>query len=47
MIITEISPQKHKGRYNLFVDDAFYSGIDDEVIDDSGQMEPVGSVDPL
>ena len=32
MIITEISPQKHKGRYNLFVDDAFYSGIDDEVI---------------
>ena len=32
MIITEISVQKNKGRHNLFVDDAFYSGIDDEVI---------------
>ena len=32
MTITEISAQKKKGRYNLFVDDAFYSGIDEEVI---------------
>ena len=32
MIITEISEQKKKGRYNLFIDDAFYSGIDEEVI---------------
>lgn len=28
MQITEINPQKKKGRYNIFVDGAFYSGID-------------------
>ncbi len=28
MQITEISPQKKKGRYNIFIDGAFYSGID-------------------
>ena len=32
MIITEISPQKKKGRYNIFVDGEFYSGLDDETI---------------
>ncbi len=36
MIITEISQQKHKGRYNLFVDDQFFSGIDAEVIVSNG-----------
>lgn len=28
MIITEISPQKKKGRYNIYVDNEFFSGID-------------------
>ena len=32
MVITEISAQKKKGRYNLFVDNSFYSGIDAETI---------------
>ena len=30
MIITDINPQKKKGRYNLFVDGEFYSGIGEE-----------------
>lgn len=32
MIVTEISPQKKKGRYNIFVDDEFYSGLDSEAV---------------
>lgn len=32
MIITDVSPQKKKGRYNIFVNDEFYSGIDAEAI---------------
>ena len=32
MIITDISPQKKKGRFNLFVDGEFYSGITAEAI---------------
>lgn len=39
MIITEISKQKHKGRYNLFVDGQFFSGIDAEVIILNGLKE--------
>ena len=36
MIITEISAQKRKGRYNLYVDGAFYSGVDAETIVKAG-----------
>lgn len=36
MVITEISNQKKKGRYNLFVDGEFYSGIDAEGIVKAG-----------
>ena len=36
MIITEISAQKRKGRYNLFVDGEFYSGLDAEHIIKNG-----------
>ena len=36
MIITEISAQKRKSRYNLFVDDYFYSGLDAEAIIKNG-----------
>lgn len=36
MVITEISNQKKKGRYNLFVDGEFYSGIDAEGIIKAG-----------
>ena len=36
MIITEISSQKKKGRYNLFVDGSFYSGVDGETIIKAG-----------
>lgn len=36
MLITEISPQKKKGRYNLFVDNEFYSGIGEESIIKNG-----------
>ena len=32
MVITEISSQKKKGRYNIYVDYEFYSGIDAEAI---------------
>ena len=36
MIITDISAQKRKGRYNLFIDGAFYSGVDAETIVKAG-----------
>ena len=36
MIITDINPQKRKGRYNLYVDGGFYSGIDAETIVKAG-----------
>ncbi len=29
MVITDISPQKKKGRYNIYVDGEFFSGIDE------------------
>lgn len=29
MVITEISPQKKKGRYNIYIDGEFFSGIDE------------------
>lgn len=32
MIITQITAQKRKGRYNLYVDGSFFSGLDDETI---------------
>ena len=32
MVITDIQSQKKKGRYNLFVDGVFYSGIDAETL---------------
>lgn len=32
MLITEINAQKRKGRYNIFVDNSFYSGLDSETI---------------
>lgn len=32
MIITEINKQKRSGRYNIFVDGEFYSGLDEETI---------------
>ena len=36
MIVTDINPQKRKGRYNLYVDGAFYSGLDAETIVKAG-----------
>jgi len=36
MVITEISAQKSKGRYNLYVDDVFYSGLGAETIVKNG-----------
>ena len=36
MIITDISAQKRKGRYNLFIDGAFYSGLGAEAIVKNG-----------
>ncbi len=36
MIITEISQQRKKGRYNLFVDEVFYSGLGAEAIVKNG-----------
>lgn len=36
MVISEISPQKRKGRYNIFVDGEFFSGIDAEGIIKAG-----------
>ena len=32
MVITDISAQKKKGRYNLFVDNVFYSGVGEEAL---------------
>ena len=36
MVITEINAQKRKGRYNIFVDGTFYSGLDAETIIKAG-----------
>lgn len=36
MIVTEINAQKRKGRYNLYVDGTFYSGLDAETIIKAG-----------
>ena len=36
MIITDINAQKRKGRYNIFVDGGFFSGLDAETIVKSG-----------
>ena len=36
MIVTDINAQKRKGRYNLYVDGSFYSGLDAETIVKAG-----------
>lgn len=36
MQITEITPQRRKGRYNIYVDGEFFSGIDDLAIVQTG-----------
>lgn len=36
MIITDINAQRKKGRYNLFVDNVFYSGVGEEAIVKNG-----------
>ena len=36
MIITDINAQKRKGRYNIYVDGSFYSGVDAETIVKAG-----------
>ena len=36
MIITDINAQKRKGRYNIYVDGTFYSGVDAETIIKAG-----------
>lgn len=36
MVITDINAQKRKGRYNIYVDDVFYSGVDAETIIKAG-----------
>ena len=36
MIITDINAQRKKGRYNLFVDNVFYSGVGEEAVVKNG-----------
>ena len=36
MIITDINAQKRKGRYNIYIDGTFYSGVDAETIIKAG-----------
>lgn len=39
MVISKITPQKRKGRYNIYVDGEFFSGIDDFAIVQTGLKE--------